>query len=96
MSPHMKKKDVRCYYCRRKATRVVAGHPSCDGNHGAPASVVPQVRTVRVGALRSGRDAFLRAIRGRIASVPADAYEEGYRKRVLEVVDKTIARYKGA
>lgn len=93
-----KAKDLRCYYCRRKAKITVGGHPSCGGDHGTPRAL-PVVRPM----LRNGRASFLRALRGKIDKLPltnsSGVYEKSARvvkTEILQIVDAAVERYKGA
>jgi hypothetical protein len=94
-----KKKDLRCYYCRRKAKTTLNGHPSCGGAHGVAVTPGPVVRPM----LRNGRASFLRALRGKIEKVPiVNAKHDDVRVPndvkidVLKILDAAIERYKGA
>jgi len=86
------KKDVRCYYCRKKAKMMMAGHPSCGGDHG---TARPTAQPVVRETLRNGRTSFLRALRGRIAKVSTEQPGNVVQAETLEIVDAAIGRYAG-
>lgn len=83
-------KDLRCTFCRKKATGFLAGHAHCGGFH-------PKVQPVVRPSMRKGRGAFLRMLQARISKVPFTALPEvvEYRQLVQNVVDDSAAKYTG-